>query len=85
MIVAKNVHMQAQDHPALQNSEQSSSGNREGISTNFSDALAKNSVMARYDPMIRWEAQTPEDEPWTALRQFPKNQASSYDLCVPCV
>lgn len=75
MVVAKNLHMQARDHPVLQNSEQSSSGNQE-ISTNFSVALAKNSVTARYDPMIRWKTETPEEEPWSALGQFPENQAS---------
>lgn len=73
MIVAKNVHMQARDHPVLQKSEQSSSGNQEEISTNFIVALAKNPVTARYDPMIRWEAETTEEEPWNALRQFPEN------------
>ena len=68
---------QAIDDPVLQYSNQegrpSSSGNQEETSTNLSVASAKDSVAARYDPMMRWKAETPDEEPWSAVGQFPEN------------
>lgn len=78
-MVAKNVRYiwQAGDDLVPKNSDQkeqlSSSGNREEISANLGVTLAKNSVAARYDPMMRWKAETPNEEPWNCLGRFPEN------------
>lgn len=79
LMVAKNAQYiwQAGDDLVPQVSEQkerpSSSGNREEISANLGVILAKNSVAARYDPMMRWKAETPNEEPWSFFGQFPGN------------
>lgn len=78
-MVAKNVRYiwQAGDDLVPKNNDRkeqlSSSGNREGISANLGVPLAKNSVAARYDPMMRWKAETPNEEPWNCLGRFPEN------------
>lgn len=78
-MVAKNARYiwQAGDDLVPQVSEQkerpSFSGNRQQISANLGVTLAKNSVTARYDPMMRWKAETPNEEPWRPLGQFPVN------------
>lgn len=82
-MVTKNARYlwQAGDDLVPQVSEQkegpSSSGNREEISVNLGVTLAKNSVAARYDPMMRWKAETPNEEPWSSLGQFQGIRQSS--------
>ena len=84
LMVAKNARCiwQAGDDLVPQVSEQkerpSSSGNREEISVNLGVTLAKNSVAARYDPMMRWKAETPNEEPWSSLGQFQGIRQSSW-------
>lgn len=76
LMVAKNAQYiwQAGDDLVPQVSEQterpSFSGNRQQISANLGVTLAKGSVAARYDPMMRWKAETPNEEPWSSLGQF---------------
>lgn len=61
---------QAGDDLIPQVSEQkerpSSSSNREEISPNLGVTLAKHSATARYDPMMRWKAETPNEELWSS-------------------
>lgn len=78
-MVAKKARYiwQAGDDLVPQVSEQkerpSFSGNREEISANLGVTVAKNSVAASYDPMMRWKAETPNEEPWSSLGQFSGN------------